>query len=200
MTNGSSKTARGNTHIMTFIDCFTGFMKTYLIPQYNVAILADRMLAYVCDIRLPIKFVKENDACFTNKVDKLLKHFLGTDVLHIALRNAQANAMVEHWHWTLKSMLWAYVNENQTNWDTLLPLLQFALNTLRNEMMKYTPHFLFFGRPPRLPLEVSASPNYKPKKLSDEYLRELQYNMVNVYELVRKHFYDHMCTGTCDNT
>ena len=40
ITKGSRKTTCRNTHIMTFVDHFTGFVKTYPIPQYTATILA----------------------------------------------------------------------------------------------------------------------------------------------------------------
>ena len=121
---------------------------------------------------------------------------MGVDISYIAPHNPQANAKVECWHRTLKSMLHAYVNQNHTNWDKLLPILQFAINTAKNKMTSYTPHFLSFVRAPRLPAELADKPNYVLTLSEDEYLQEIQHNMAIIYELVRNHICEYHQT-TC---
>ena len=56
--------------------------------------------------------------------------------------NSKANGKVENIHKTVKTMLRAYMKEFKTNWDLLLPLVEFAMNTSRNVNTGYTPFFL----------------------------------------------------------
>ena len=41
----------------------------------------------------------------------------------------------------------------QTNWDVLLPMCEFALNSTKSASTGYTPAYVLFGREPVLPLE-----------------------------------------------
>jgi len=52
---------------------------------------------------------------------------------------------------TLGIMLRAFIDEKQTNWDTLLPAAEFAYNNSINHSTGYSPFFLNTGQHPRVP-------------------------------------------------
>jgi transposase InsO family protein len=186
-TKGSGKTPRGNTHIVTFVDHFSGFVKAYAVSDTTALTIAMLILDYVCDFGTPATFYMDNGSEYYAEVEELVPKLLGSHIHRIAPYNPQANSKVERWHRTLKSMLKAFVNARHTNWDILLPLLQFAVNTSINDVTKYTPYYIYFGRPPRLPIELAGAPNYIPVLSEDDYLREIQLNMAVVYDIVRTH-------------
>ena len=59
-------------------------------------------------------------------------------------------------HRSLEQILQCYVNARQDNWDVLLPLCEFALNSTRSASTKQSPAFVVFGREPNLPLEIAV--------------------------------------------
>ena len=95
ITEASGKTSQGNTHILTIVDHFSGLIKAYPIPQATAMLIGEKLLDYVCNYGLPLKFVLNNDPTFQAEVDLLLKKFLGMEVSHIAPYNPKANAKVE---------------------------------------------------------------------------------------------------------
>ena len=56
-------------------------------------------------------------------------------------------------HRSIEQVLRCHVTARQTNWDVLLPLCEFALNSTKSAAMGYTSAFVLYGREPVLPLE-----------------------------------------------
>jgi len=59
---------------------------------------------------------------------------------------------------TLKTMLRAFIDNKQSNWDQLLPSLEFAYNNAVNASTGYSPFFLNSGQHPRLPIALLDTP------------------------------------------
>ena len=56
-------------------------------------------------------------------------------------------------HRSIEQVLRCYVTAHQTNWDVLLPLCEFALNSTKSAATGYTPAYVLYGHEPTLPLE-----------------------------------------------
>ena len=56
-------------------------------------------------------------------------------------------------HRSIEQVLRCYVTACQTNWDVLLPLCEFALNSTKSAPTGYMLAYVLYGREPALPLE-----------------------------------------------
>ena len=56
-------------------------------------------------------------------------------------------------HCTVEQVLQCYVTARQTNWDLLLPLCEFTLNSTKSASTGYTPAMVLYGHEPVLPVE-----------------------------------------------
>ena len=56
-------------------------------------------------------------------------------------------------HRTVEQVLRCYVTACQTDWDLLLPLCEFALNSTKSASTGYTPTMVLYGRELVLPVE-----------------------------------------------
>ena len=56
-------------------------------------------------------------------------------------------------HRTVEQVLRCYVIARQTNWDLLLLLCEFALNSTKSASMGYTPAMVLYGHEPALLVE-----------------------------------------------
>ena len=56
-------------------------------------------------------------------------------------------------HRSVEQVLHCYVTARQDNWDVLLPMCEFALNSTKSASTGFTPAYGVFGREPTLPLE-----------------------------------------------
>ena len=59
-------------------------------------------------------------------------------------------------HRTVEQVLRCYVTAHQTNWDLLLLLCKFALNSTKSASTGYTPAMVLYGHEPVLPVEYAA--------------------------------------------
>ena len=60
--------------------------------------------------------------------------------------HSQGDGQVERFNRTLNNMLSHFVNENQDNWDTLLPLLSLAYNATFNYTIQQTPFYIMLSQ------------------------------------------------------
>ena len=56
-------------------------------------------------------------------------------------------------HHTMEQVLRCYVTARQTDWDLLLLLCEFALNSTKSASTGYTPAIVLYGCEPVLPVE-----------------------------------------------
>ena len=66
----------------------------------------------------------------------------------------ECDGLSERFNRTLQAMLRCFVDDNQSNWDELLPYLSFAYNTSVHAVTNLTPYEILFGRPPKVPLDL----------------------------------------------
>jgi len=71
----------------------------------------------------------------------------------------QTDGQTEVMNKTLKTMLRAFVDNKQSNWDQLLPSLEFAYNNAVNASTGYSPFFLNTGQHPGLPAALLSTPD-----------------------------------------
>jgi len=93
----------------------------------------------------------------------------------------QSDGMVERLNRTLEAMLSKFVQENQGNWDTLLPLLAMAYRSAIHESTGYTPSKLMFGR------DVRFSPIPVTPPDSTDFAWNLREQVNKIHQLARDH-------------
>lgn len=71
----------------------------------------------------------------------------------------QTDGQTEIMNKTLKTMLRAFIDNKQSNWDQLLPSLEFAYNNAVNASTGFSPFFLNTGQHPRLPSALHGVPS-----------------------------------------
>lgn len=82
-----------------------------------------------------------------------------TDKLRLQRRmstafHPQTDGNTERVNRVLEDMLRHYIDPTQTNWDTLLPLVEFAINDSHHESINAVPFVLNYGKRPNLPLDL----------------------------------------------
>ena len=93
---------------------------------------------------------KEVDGQLMSEICKLL----GVDKMRTTAYKPSTNAAVERFHRTMNSMLGRMVDENQRNWDTLLPYIMAAYRSSRHEATQYTPNYSMLGREVHAPVDI----------------------------------------------
>jgi hypothetical protein len=70
----------------------------------------------------------------------------------------QTDGNTERVNRVLEEMLRHYIEPTQANWDSLLPLVEFAINDSHHESINAVPFVLNYGKRPNLPLDLAVQP------------------------------------------
>mmetsp|Transcript_11 Transcript_11/g.18 ORF Transcript_11/g.18 Transcript_11/m.18 type:complete len:343 (+) Transcript_11:2918-3946(+) len=141
---------------------------THLIPMTKSATAVDvfRLLLQHVFSRhgVPIDVVSDRDPRFTSHFWKEIFQLLNTKLSMSTAFHPQTDGQTERMNQTVEQVLRHYLNPQQTNWDTCLPFVEFALNNSVNVATGHTPFFLNYGFHPRIPFQqaFAKDPNMQP--------------------------------------
>ena len=101
----------------------------------------------------------------------------------------QSDGMVERFNRTIKTMLSLFVNDNQHDWDSHLPLLMMAYRSAVHETTGCTPSEIMFGRGIRLPVDLLYGRPESGEDYSDAttYADKLRERLARVHRYAREH-------------
>jgi transposase InsO family protein len=153
-----------------FVPC-----KATISAQKLGFLVLDRLIRYQ---GLPRKFVTDRDKLFTSGYWQTLVTQMGIDHKLSTAFHPETDGQTERSNQTLETYLRHYVNDNQDNWVSLLPMAQLAINAHVSETTKISPFFANFGREPEL--QASSLPG----PMTDLALKDKQ-AMTKVIELLR---------------
>ena len=91
---------------------------------------------------------------------------------------------VERWNRTLLNMIRSLEEDEKINWRKNLPAVVHAYNSCIHSSTGYSPYFLFFGRHPRLPIDLAFGVDVGRRKneSSIQYIRSLKSQLKSAYE------------------
>ncbi len=132
--------------------------------------MAQLFLQHVYAIHgLPVELVSDRDPRFTSDFWRALFKLLGSRLALSSPYHPQTDGQTERANRTLEEMLRAFVNTEQTDWDSLLPVVTMAYNSTPHAGSRFSPFFLVHGREPRLPLSLLSprKPDSSVEAVSD---------------------------------
>ena len=151
---GLPVTDRGNSVLLTAVDCFSRWVELIPLPSRSakeVALaLRDRIFFRhgMCDV------VSDNGAELVSQIVTELYSLLGVRASTCTTYHPQAQGTVERTHRVIADMLAKYVSSGEQHWDMYAASCQFAMNNSVHSATKHTPYYLVHGRAARLPTEA----------------------------------------------
>lgn len=141
----------GDKNILVFIDAFTKYVELVATKDQTAETTAKYLVERVI-LRhgCPEEFLADNAGSFKGELKRSLE-VLKIEKLKILEYAHNSNGLTERMNRTIEQMLRHYVSSNLKNWNELLPYIQFALNTAKSSVHKFTPFFLNTGRDANLP-------------------------------------------------
>jgi hypothetical protein len=181
-------TDRGNVYILVVVDRFTRYAEAF--PMNSDPTAADTAEIIVNNIicRHGLMHVLQSDrgTPFVSQLAAQIYRRLGVRQVKTAAHHPQSNGVVEVLNRTLKGTLKLWANENQTDWDVLLPYALFAYNTAVHSLYNETPFYLQHGRQARGLSEVATSVDLVHKHDMPTYAKELVDKLKEVHDRVRE--------------
>lgn len=151
------KTKAGYTAIWVVVDRLTKM--THFAPchdESNVEEIADLLVKHVFRPHgMPKVVITDRGSEFCNKFCDAVCRAVGTIHSKSTAYHPPTNGQSERMNRVLEDMLRHYVNPRQDDWDTMLPILEFAVNNSWQESVQNTPFYLNTGRHPRTPDDLN---------------------------------------------
>eukprot|EP00963_Diacronema_lutheri_P000204 scaffold7_cov414-Pavlova_lutheri.AAC.28 len=169
LTTGLPLTTTGYDSVFVIVDKFTKM--TIYIPTVKAAtasMLVQLFLRHVvCHYGAPEKIFTDHDSRFVGEIWNDFGSMLGTKLHRSTPYHPQSDGQTERQNQTLKAALRTMMT-HPTDWDSLLPMIQFAHNNAVTSSTKYSPFYLHLSRSPRLPTLVTALQTVSTRGEHDE--------------------------------
>ena len=154
------KTDKGNDCILTIVDRFTK-MCHFVATTTTCTAEQAAQLCVSQILRLhgvPTSFVMDRDPLWRSKFWRTWCDMLGIQLNMSSAYHPQSDGQTERMNRILEEVLRHYINPSHTNWESLLPWAEFAINSAYQESIKSTPFKLNYGWQPSSPLDVTLQP------------------------------------------
>ena len=103
---------------------------------------------------MPLITISDRDPKFTGEFWQAFMKKLGTKTSMSTADNAPADGRSEKTNQTTITICRQMISYNQINWDEVLPLIEFAINSHQSDGTGVTPFMADMGRDPRQPLNL----------------------------------------------
>lgn len=117
-----------------------------------------------CRKGLPQSIVTDRDPKFTGNFFRELMSLWGTQQNMSTSFHPQTDGNTERVNRVMEDMIRHFIAPDQTNWDRLLPLIEFAINNSYHESIRTTPFMLNYGREPATPLKRLLAEDWRISK------------------------------------
>jgi hypothetical protein len=148
----------------------------HLIPTVTTATASDVARLFVNEVvkhhGLPTSIVSDRDAKFTSHFWKSLLQLWGVKSAMSSAFHPQTDGQTERVNRVLEEYLRHFVSPLQTNWDSLLPAAEFALNDTYQKSIGMTPFMMTYGQHPITPARAAFSQANTPAATG--YVQEVQ--------------------------
>lgn len=101
---------------------------------------------------LPLHIVSDRGPQFNNKFWQHVCRRLGIQRGLSSAFHPETDGQTERVNRVIEEALRHYVKADHTDWDTLLPMVEFAINNAWHESIQNTPFFVNYGQHPLIPL------------------------------------------------
>ena len=181
------KTPRGNEHILVIIDQFTKWVEAIPLPSQDAETTAKAAVnEFFTRFGFPLQLVSDQGRNFMSTLFREVCKLLHIHQARTTAYRPSANGQAERTNRTLISALRSFVNDQQNDWDDVLPLITSAIRSSKNRNTGFTPNKLMLGREIVSPADLVIPGLKADAAVPDDYVQKLQENLQNAHETARK--------------
>ena len=174
----------GVKNVLVITDHFKQYAMAFVTKDQTAKTVARVLYEWFITVfGVPAKLLNDRGANFTSTLVEELCSAFGIEKCHTTSYHAQCNGQVEHFHQTLFCMLGKLTKDKKAQWKKhLLEVLQ-AYNSTRSVVTGYSPHYLMFGRYPRLLIDFyfPTQGAFEHSRHVPEYVDEIRHCFKEAY-------------------
>ena len=155
----------GFEHILVITDHFTRYAQAYPTRNQTATTTAKCLFDnFIVHYGFPSRLHSDRGRNFESSVIAELCRIANVDKSRTTPYHPQGNGQTERFNQTLLNMLGTLEEDKKVEWKKHVPTMVHAYNSTRHESTGLTPHFLMFGRHPRLALDafLGIEPDRRP--------------------------------------
>jgi hypothetical protein len=190
--------SKGNKYILTIIDGFSKFAHAIPIRNKEAITVAKALVERVfCTFGKPRRLHSDRGSEFVNEIISNLTIIYMIDQSRTTAYHPQGNAYAERIHQFFRNALCAFINRDQRNWDSLIPILVSVYNNSMHEALGgHSPQQIMFGRGDNNgPIEVPIVDDLKPTN----YISSLKLALDRVQKEVMEQTYNKLAKNIRKN-
>ena len=141
-------------NVLVMQDHFSKHVVAYVVKDQKAKTAAEALRSrYFGLFGAPAYLLSDKGKSFTTTVVEDLCTLYGVKKLRTSSYHAQTNGQVECMNQRLIRLIGKLDEDRKACWSKHLPELLMAYNSTHSVVMGYSPHFLLFGRRPRIPVD-----------------------------------------------
>ena len=183
------QTDRGNKHILVVTDMFSKHAEAIPLPSQTAEVTAGALVKeYFCRQGLPSVLHSDQGRNFESTLITHLCQLMNIKKTRTSAYHPSGNGACERYNKTLIELISMQIErDDQTDWDSWIPLALFAYHSAPHASTGYTPFELHFGRLPRSGLDTLAETLIETSHSSARsYLQDIQRRMSEVQKQAQK--------------
>ena len=146
-------------NVLVFQDHFTKHVLAYVNPNQTAKTIAKFLYGgYISIFGALARLLSGRGTSFTSSIIQELCKILGTIWLQTMPYQPQTNRLVERSHQMIMCMIGKLGEDKKADWSSHLAEIVHAYNATWYAVTGYSPHYLMFGRWPRLPVDFVFPP------------------------------------------
>ena len=171
-------------NILVVMDHFTKFAQAICTKDQTARTVAKVLWENIFMIYgFPARILSDQGRDFESRIVKELCGMLNIEKCRTTPYHPAGNP-VERWNRTLIGMLRSLEDEKKKDWRKHLQACVHAYNCCVHQSTGYSPFYLFFGRQPRLPIDLAFGISLDRKtSCMTEYVKTLKMNLKQAYDM-----------------